>query len=163
MTKTKALKNFINKFLGYEAEGNSVTSVLVNTTENAEGGSSGGDKIDFKYLYGAPGDVSRVVAVKQGRIVHVKFIGFTYNSSYTLNCSDGFMPFVHGDEEEDEYKQYGSLSLWCNVELYVDGSTRKSFALTKAGNDTISLTYKGNPADVNNKVISGDCMYIAKE
>lgn len=42
MTKTKALKNFINKFLGYEATGNSVTSVLTDTTENAEGGGSGG-------------------------------------------------------------------------------------------------------------------------
>ena len=44
MTKTKALKNFISKFLGYEATGNSVTSVLTDTTENAEGGGGGGSK-----------------------------------------------------------------------------------------------------------------------
>ena len=38
MTKTKALKNFISKFLGYDANGNSVTSVLADATANADGG-----------------------------------------------------------------------------------------------------------------------------
>lgn len=42
MTKTKALKNFISKFLDYSAEGNSVTSVLTDATANADVPSGGG-------------------------------------------------------------------------------------------------------------------------
>ena len=42
MTKTKALKKFIKKFIGYDAIGNSVTTVLTDATENGEASGGGG-------------------------------------------------------------------------------------------------------------------------
>lgn len=45
MTKPKALKDFIKRFLNYDATGNSVISVLNDTTANAEGGGGEGGSI----------------------------------------------------------------------------------------------------------------------
>lgn len=127
MTKTKALKNFINKFLGYEAEGNSVTSVLTDTTENAEGGES-----DVYIVKGTIPDQSAVSgyelntdktydemleAFSAGKTVVMQVEIIEGSGSNTHGCilSKGYMDTINGDLMHYVYK--GGYNRWFRFEI----------------------------------------------
>lgn len=121
MTKTKALKNFINKFLGYEADGNSVTSVLVNTTENAEGG--GGSEIGSYRT----GDANGVNLAKYGKMVF-GYIG-NYTISNTFELPEDFWPL--GD-----LTAAGQVSNNIPLRYIEDGTEKNCLFNIKKNNET---------------------------
>ena len=109
MTKTKALKNFISKFMGYDSNGNSVTSVLADATENAQGGGGANGKFvvpkdaiiyDFDVTNGTQG-------VKLGDAEGKEFfiwpmdVDLVENERYIIVTND---KLLNKNQETSEYK-----------------------------------------------------------
>lgn len=125
MTKTKALKNFINKFLGYEAEGNSVATVLNDATNNAS--SSDGNSQSVMV-----GD-RRIALVKKGNIVYGYIGSFPYTDSFEL--PDGFKPISN-----DGISVEGFISNNIPMKYSAEGTVKDSvFHMQK---DTETGSYK---------------------